>query len=400
MNQKLQKACVASLCLALITLLLGCGGSTGTGNSGMGAGNTTPGGTAGGSPSSPPEHLFWANPNSGDIVIFSIDAGNGTLTQTAIEHTGFNPLFTISSDGTGKFLYASGIAGNGTAASTIAYGIDKPTGGLTRISGSPFGFGVFFVNQVNSANFLYAADNITNQIHTIAIDPMSGALTKLVSSMPTGGNDPFSPRLNTSGSLLAVANQVSNNISVFTLDPNTGIPTPVPGSPFAVSPASDVSCPPKGGCGSDVAFVNSNLYYGNAALAATVQDGGAIFGFSVAGNGSLMTLTGSPFSNPGFEPQTLAATPDGRFLYVANAGGGVVGYSIVNSGALTLVPGSPQNGSGFVAVDSQSKFVYVGDTTNTNGIVGYSIDSNTGALKVIAGTPVGAGAQGGQIVIR
>jgi 6-phosphogluconolactonase (cycloisomerase 2 family) len=145
--------------------------------------------------------------------------------------------------------------------------------------------------------------------------------------------------------------------------------------------------------------VSSNLYYGNAALAATVQNGSTIFGFSVASNGSHSTLAGSPFSNPSFEPQTLAATPDGRFLYVANAGGGVVGYSVISSGALTLVPGSPQNGSGFVAVDSLSKFVYISDTTNTNGIVGYSIDSNTGAL-VIAGTPVGAGAQGGQIVIR
>jgi 6-phosphogluconolactonase (cycloisomerase 2 family) len=355
---------------------------------------------AGASASSPPEHLFWANPNSGDIVTFSIDAGNGALTQTAMEHTGFNPLFTISSDGSGKFLYASGIQGNSTTTSTIAYSIDKSTGDLPRITGSPFGFDVFFVNQVNSSSFLYAADNITNQIHTIAIDPMSGALTKLVSSTPTGGNDPFSPRFNASGNLLAVANQVSNNISVFTIDPNTGIPMLAPGSPFSVSSATNVSCPPKGGCGSDVAFVSSNLYYGNAALAATVQNGSTIFGFSVASNGSLSTLAGSPFSNPSFEPQTLAATPDGRFLYVANAGGGVVGYSVISSGALTLVPGSPQNGSGFVAVDSLSKFVYISDTTNTNGIVGYSIDSNTGALMVIAGTPVGAGAQGGQIVIR
>lgn len=398
MNQSNCRGLLPSICaLLLVIALSGCGGNTGSGNSGNN-GNTTSGG--GTSPTSSPEHLFWANPNSGDIVIFSIDASTGALMQAATEHTGFNQLFVISSDTNGKFLYASGMQGNATTTSTIAYNIDRSTGNLTRISGSAFSFGVFIVNQVNNANFLYAADNITNQIHTISIDPTSGALMKVVSSTPTGGNDPFSPRLNASGSLLAIANQVSNSISVFTLDPNTGLPTLAPGAPFSVSPTTDVSCPPKGGCGSDVAFVGNNLYYGNAALAATVQDGSTIFGFSAATNGSLTPLTGSPFTNPSFEPQTLAGTPDGRFLYVANAGGGVVGYSVATSGALMLVPGTPPNGSGFVTVDPQSKFVYVGDNTNTNGILGYTINSSTGSLTAISGMPVGAGAQGGQIVIR
>jgi 6-phosphogluconolactonase (cycloisomerase 2 family) len=372
------------LSIVAISLLIACG-TTDTGTS---------------SQTVAPEHLYWANPNSGNISVYTIDPVTGALTAGSTVQTNFNPLFVISSDPQGRFLYASGVMSNSTSVSTIAYTVDSTTGKLAQISGSPFSFGVFIVNQVNTATFLYAADNITNQIHTISIDPATGALTRLVASTTSGGSDPFSPRLNKDNTLLGIANQSSNTISLFKLDPSTGGPTPTPGSPHPASSVTGVSCPPKGGCGSDLAFVNNFLYYGNAALAATTQTGNVIFGFAVSSTGVLTPLPASPFADPSFAPQSLAASNDGRFLYVAHAGGGVVGYTVAGDGTLTLIPGAVVNGSGVLAVEPKTKFLYVSDTASTNGILGYRIDATSGALTPIAGTPVGAGTQGGQIVIR
>lgn len=404
MNRRICGNCFLFVCLLAFMTLAGCGGDNNS-NNGNNSGNTGNGGNGPAGvtrPGSTPEHLYWANPTSGNIIVFTVDLSTGALTQSTTVQTGFTTLFAISSDPDGKFLYASGAKPNASTAVTIGYSIDKTTGNLTQIPGSPFDFGVFLVNTVNNASFLYGADNITNQIHTIAIDSSTGALTRLVASTSTGGDNPYSPRLNDARHLLAVANQTSNTISVFTVDASSGVPTLAPSAPFPVNSTTQAFCPPKGGCGSDVAFVNDNLYFGSAALGATstTPDGNSIFGFSLAGDGVLTPLSSSPFPNLSFAPQTLAATQNGRNLYAANAGGGVVGYNVGGNGALTLIPGNPPNGSGYVAIDPQSKFLYAGDTGHTNGIVGYTIDQNTGALTPIAGATVGAGTQGGQIVIR
>ena len=86
----------------------------------------------------------------------------------------------------------------------------------------------------------------------------------------------------------------------------------------------------------------------------------------------------------------MAVDPSGRFVYVANfLDNSVSGYAIDStSGALTLMPGSPFPASFpvSVAVDPTGRFAYV--TNLAEGTVsGYTISAITGALTPIPGSP-------------
>src|SRR5208337_3722149 len=66
----------------------------------------------------------------------------------------------------------------------------------------------------------------------------------------------------------------------------------------------------------------------------------------------------------------------------------VFGYTVASSGALQLIPGAGATGTGplAVAIDPGEKFVYITNTLqNTLSI--FSINSSTGALTTITGSP-------------
>ena len=96
----------------------------------------------------------------------------------------------------------------------------------------------------------------------------------------------------------------------------------------------------------------------------------------------LCVLTGS----------TLQAQSSG-FLYVTNIGGnsgGISAYSIDSqSGSLTPVPGSPYADAGLpwsLAIDPKARFAYVANR-GSDTIGAYTIDEATGALRPVAGSP-------------
>ena len=84
--------------------------------------------------------------------------------------------------------------------------------------------------------------------------------------------------------------------------------------------------------------------------------------------------------------------PSGKFLFMANGPGSVATYSIDSTGAPTFVGQSASAAVGAisVAVDPQGKFVY---TANVNGntVSAYSVDTSTGSLTQIPGSPFPAG---------
>jgi 6-phosphogluconolactonase (cycloisomerase 2 family) len=92
----------------------------------------------------------------------------------------------------------------------------------------------------------------------------------------------------------------------------------------------------------------------------------------------------------------VAIDPTGSFAYVAG-GGQVAAFNIDSTtGALTAIPGSPFTAALntlWVAVDPNGKFVYVtdhgsfGSGTTPGGISAYAIDPITGALTEIPGSP-------------
>ncbi len=92
-------------------------------------------------------------------------------------------------------------------------------------------------------------------------------------------------------------------------------------------------------------------------------------------------------------PRGLGIDPQGVFLYTANSGSNnVSGYVIdSNSGALGAIAGSPfatgGTGPSAVAVDANSSIVYVTEQTS-HDIAAFGIFSQ-GVLKPVAGSPFG-----------
>ena len=71
------------------------------------------------------------------------------------------------------------------------------------------------------ARFAYAIDRFDNIVVTFSISPKDGTLT-LLDRIPCGGKIPRHLALDPSGRWLLVANQVSDNISVLSIDPRSG----------------------------------------------------------------------------------------------------------------------------------------------------------------------------------
>jgi 6-phosphogluconolactonase (cycloisomerase 2 family) len=108
-------------------------------------------------------------------------------------------------------------------------------------------------------------------------------------------------------------------------------------------------------------------------------------------SGVLTQLTGSPVT-AGSAVQSIAMHPSGKFLYAANSGDGPPGdvslFTISTTGVITEVTPRTNLGSSptLLAMDSAGAFLYVGNS-GSGSISAFSIDSGTGALTEVAGSP-------------
>lgn len=146
-----------------------------------------------------------------------------------------------------------------------------------------------------------------------------------------------------SGTLLAVANQVENNVRVFSLSAS-GALTAL-GSPYpTINQPETVTFNPAG----------TRLAVGS--------ETGLLAMYAVSAGGTLTSVAGSPFSGLNVVGQTWS--PDGAFLAGGNYTdtGGVFVYAISPSGAPSLVVGSPfpaPHGATALAYDPSGRFLAV-----------------------------------------
>ena len=92
---------------------------------------------------------------------------------------------------------------------------------------------------------------------------------------------------------------------------------------------------------------------------------------------------------------------DGPYFYATDLNArAVAGFSFnTNTGTLTPVPGSPFAASNTpvqaAQAGTQGKFLYVSDNADSaGGILGFTIDPNTGALTPMSGSPFPTGPAG------
>ena len=298
-----------------------------------------------------------------------------------------------------RFAYVANYGSN----TVSGYSIDPASGALTPIPGSPFPAGVEPQSIVvdPTGRFAYVAnagalDSPVGSISAYTIDPNSGALTAVPGSPFTAvsGTEVTSVTMHPTGKFLYAGLYAYNYgaISAFTIDATSGTPTAVPGSPFAVGlSAGQLALHPSG----NFAYVQQ-FPQPPAGSSPT----GVLLGFAIdAVTGALSSVPGSPFA-PGSTSLSLfpiTVDPTGKFGFVPNDAD-VLAFAIDSStGSLTLSPGSPFAAvlAISVTVDPTGKFAYVvdnscGTDTPTGLVTAFGIDASTGALSEISSFPAGA----------
>ena len=234
--------------------------------------------------------------------------------------------------------------------------------------------------------FLYATTT-SNQILGFSI-ASSGALTPIAST-PGPAN---SPSIAGAGWGLLFADNPSNQVVGESQDIQSGLLTAVPGSPFSLGSVS-------GGPNSIMIGPNNGNFY------ATEPDG-TIVGYAISGNVPSVPLTGSPYA-AGIAPSQMAfaqlpsSSSATYTLYASDSGdpnGGILAFTIALDGSLSPIAGSPfptaPNAGPSYLLNGEnnagSQFLFV-SLSNAGQIAGFSIDNTTGGLTPVPGSPFTAG---------
>jgi hypothetical protein len=236
------------------------------------------------------------------------------------------------------------------------------------------------------STFVYTNNDRTPNTISAFSAAANGALSSIPGSpFTTGGNGAgggiFASNRITAAvvkNFLFAGNGGSNNVSAFSIDTVTGVLTPVPGSPFATGGVAGLSGMSLTTTPDDKFLLVAN----GSSMNITV--------FSVAANGALSPVAGSPFaSGAGGALASAKVTSDGKFLAVTSVPIGIFMFSISATGALTPVPGPPTPDVGAAGIDcncaSTQLFVAL------NGVPNSRVDvfdiGLTGTLARILGSP-------------
>ncbi|OIN94314.1 MAG: hypothetical protein AUJ20_01115 [Comamonadaceae bacterium CG1_02_60_18] len=222
--------------------------------------------------------------------------------------------------------------------------------------------------------FVYTANS--NNVSVFSVNTDTGALT--AGTAVTAGSTPVSVAVHPNGKTLYVANSGSNNVSVFSIDQATGALTA--GTPVAAGAA-----PSYIRVSADGKFV-----YVTNKTANTVSI------YSVDAVTGALTDTGL-LGYTGPTPSSIALDPTGKFAYVTNQAGTTGGNSVrtytvdAASGALTTVAQPVvRNAPRASAVDPAGKYLYV-LASGYASLTPYAIDQTNGTLT--AGNDVFTGSQ-------
>lgn len=305
---------------------------------------------------------------NGQVAAFPVDPTTGALGTPS---TSAGPSASLGIAAINKtFLYASESDVNGPI---DAWTIDQNTGKLSPVAGSPFTLEAFamptgLAGTSSVGPFLYVAD-------VAKVDAFEVGSTGMLSLVP---GSPFAAGINLylaidpSDHFLFAANDgPPASILGFSIDPGTGVLTPVPGGSFPVS--SNQTSPMQ--LGQIVVDATGKFVY------VPLTFSNEVGAFTIAADGALTAVPGSPFA-AGTTPVSMATVKN--FLYVSNALG-ISGFSIDGSnGTLTPLAGSPfPIHVGPLTTDSSGTYLYASSAAN---MLSYRIDPSTGTLTQIGST--------------
>lgn len=329
---------------------------------------------------------YITNFRANSVSICLVDNSSGVLVPVGTVSTGQDyPLEAVAGPA-GKFLYvATKSSGN-----LYTYAIEALTGSLKLVPGSPVYTtypGIVFSGGLAlhpSGKYLYPAGS---PLGAYSLD--SNGVPTLLTTVNT--NYSLSVALDPTGKYLYAAspNTITsstsgNTLSVFSIDPTTGVPTEISGSPFVISevdPALAVVYPLGG-----FLFLSDQNGYAVSVFPLDATTG-AISGAS----------TDYPISHG--NPGKAVFDPAGKFVFVPTGTPDIFAFTVNSAtGALTPVPGSPFVASGLSSVDGfvsavvdpTGRFLYAPNYDGSQ-VFAFSIDPTTGALTQVSTitTPLG-----------
>lgn len=241
--------------------------------------------------------------------------------------------------------------------------------------------GVSLVSWVScgktSNYYLFAAIPTSSQIVVFREDPNSGVLTQLPDSPFSAGADVHSIVIHPSKKFLYAANTFSNDISLFLIEASGAITEHTPRTATGTAPRFLA-----------IDQTGSFLYCGN--LGST-----DVWVFSIDSSTGVLTQIKTATTQLGTSPLNMKLSPKGNALYVTGAGSpGIPGFIEVlgiGSGGIpnsfTLVSNLGANPNG-LAINPSGTFLYVANSAPDNSISEFAIGSN-GSLTELAGSPIG-----------
>jgi 6-phosphogluconolactonase len=303
---------------------------------------------------------------------------------------GEKSFFYVTGQGTNE-VFGFRIHSNG---SLTALGTPNFTAGSRPASLAIHPPGDFFYIANSAGNNVTLLD-INNGNGNLSVPPTNSALPPLTPpNIFDAGTTPIAMAVAPNAPRLYVANRDSGDISAFLIDPTNGNLGLVNGSPFKVVPGASTLTNPQSLA---ITPTGNFLYTANATQ-------GTIAGFAIGSDGALTPVPGSPFAvgTAGASPSFILVHPGGNFLYAADpAHNALLGFSIQSNGAISAISGSPfAAGTGAVAlsVTPQGSFLYAANPGD-NTVSAYIVDGGSGKLTPVTGSPFPTGGNGPGFVL-
>ncbi|MDC4206522.1 MAG: beta-propeller fold lactonase family protein [Candidatus Manganitrophus sp.] len=209
--------------------------------------------------------------------------------------------------------------------------------------------------------FAYAANSASNDVTMYTVDPASGLLTRIGSI--AAGTEPYSVTVDPKGRFVYAGNFGSNNVSMYRIDPNSGRLTAIGTVQTGIGPYSGMVDP------------TGQFFY-----VANENSSTDVWMYRINQTSGALTLIGTV--SAGTSPISITVHPSGEFAYVANTiSDNISMYTLDGStGGLTLLGHAPGgSGANSIVIHPSGRFAYAANY-NANNVWIYSVDATTGRL--------------------
>ena len=326
-------------------------------------------------------YLYVINSAGADISGFTITPLTGVL----VANNAATPPYTPGSlapgptygtiDPANAYLYVPTGDNNVSSFQITSNGQLSTPGTVSPVGGATSSLTNIVINP--SDKYAYVVDNSVTPSNIYAFQVgTGGALGSAIGSAVTAGNTSFGMAIDPTSALLAVDNQFSDTISLFSIG-STGALTPL-------VPASTGAAP---------LFLAFDIGTAAAQVAPAVvvtanKTTGDISAFTAA-SGVLTADPKAPYTGVAGNSQIGSSVTGSLFFTGSASGKQLAGFNAANTPAIAALAGSPYSltpagAAGTVIADPSNLFAYVADTTNAQVDV-YSYNSTTNSLA--AGTP-------------